>query len=98
MGEEIHGSLYFQLTLNGREGGGLFTEATGGGSENAVLEQKVAGKDRHVAIRQIPGHLKFNDIVLKRGVDPALDLWKWRQEVVDGKYKTARCNGTLLML
>lgn len=98
MAEEINGSLYFQLKLDGREGGGLFTEATGGGSENAVIEQKVAMPDGHVGIRKIPGNLKFNDVVLKRGVDPKLDLWKWRQLVVDGKFKEARCNGTLMML
>lgn len=98
MADEINGSIYFQLKLAGREGSGLFTEATGGGSENAVVEQKVSGPDGHVVIRKIPGNLKFNDLTLKRGVDPGMDLWKWRQLVVDGKYKEARCNGTLMML
>jgi phage tail-like protein len=98
-GQEIHGSLYFQLTLDGREGSGLFTEANGGGSENAIIEQKVAlpgGKG--VEIKKIPGNLKFNDITLKRGIDADTGLWKWRQLVVDGKFKEARCDGTIQML
>ena len=97
-GEEINGSLYFQLKLSGKEGTGLFTEANGGGSENAVIEQKVALPNGSVAIKKIPGNLKFNDITLKRGVDPDKMLWDWRQMVVDGKYKEARCDGTLMML
>jgi len=99
MGEEIHGSLYFQLTLAGREGSGLFTEATGGGSENAVIEQKVSlpgGKG--VAIKKIPGNLKFNDITLKRGIDADNALWQWRQLVVDGKVGEARCDGQIQVL
>lgn len=98
MAEEIFGNLYFQLKLDGREGSGLFTEATGGGSENAVIEQKIAMANGSVAIKKIPGNLKFNDLTLKRGVDPDKMLWDWRQQVVDGKFKDARCNGTIQML
>jgi phage tail-like protein len=98
MAEEINGSLYFQLKLDGREGGGLFTEATGGGSENSVIEQKVSAPNGSVTIRKIPGNLKFNDLTLKRGVDPDMKLWEWRQMVVDGKFKDARCSGTIQML
>ena len=98
MADEINGTLYFQLKLAGREGSGLFTEATGGGSENAVIEQKVSMPNGSVAIKKIPGNLKFNDITLKRGVDPDRMLWDWRQQVVDGKFKDARSNGTIQML
>jgi phage tail-like protein len=96
--EEIFGSLYFQLKLNGHEGAGLFTEANGGGSENAIIEQKISLPTGGVAIKKIPGNLKYNDITLKRGVDPDNMLWKWRQQVVDGKFKEARCDGTIMML
>ena len=98
MAEEVYGNLYFQLKLQGREGTGLFTEATGGGSENAVIEQKIAMPNGSVAIKKIPGNLKFNDLTLKRGVDPDKMLWDWREQVVQGKFKEARCNGTIQML
>ena len=64
-----------------------------------MIEQKVAlpgGKG--VEIKKIPGNLKFNDITLKRGIDKDVGLWKWRQLVVDGKFKDARCDGTIQML
>jgi phage tail-like protein len=98
MAEEIHGTLYFQLKLDGREGAGLFTEATGGGSENAVIEQKVSMPNGSVAIKKIPGNLKFNDITLKRGIDPDKLLWDWRQQVVKGDFRKARCDGKIMML
>ncbi len=98
MAEEIFGNLYFQLKLDGKEGAGLFTEATGGGSENAIIEQKVQLTNGSVGIKKIPGNLKFNDITLKRGVDPDKMLWDWRQMVVEGKFKDARCSGTIMML
>src|ERR1044072_1662202 len=98
MAEEIFGNLYFQLKLDGREGVGLFTEATGGGSEKAIIEQKVHMPTGSVAIKKIPGNLKFNDLTLKRGVDPDKMLWDWRQQDVDGKFKEARCNGSIQML
>ncbi|MDX6681061.1 MAG: hypothetical protein QOG94_1100 [Solirubrobacteraceae bacterium] len=98
MADEINGTLYFQLKLAGREGSGLFTEATGGGSENAVIEQKVSMPNGSVAIKKIPGNLKFNDITLKRGVDPDKVLWDWRQQVVDGDFRNARCDGTIMMV
>ena len=97
-GEDIHGVMYFELKLKGREASGLFTEATGGGSENGIIEQKVTAPNGGVMIKKIPGNLKFNDITLKRGVDEDNGLWKWRQEVVDGKIATARCDGTIQIM
>jgi phage tail-like protein len=97
--KEVHGSLYFRLTLDDRQGSGLFTEATGGGSENAIIEQKCAAPDgKGVQILKIPGNLKYNDITLKRGIDKDMKLWEWRQLVVSGQIKKARCNGTIEML
>jgi phage tail-like protein len=69
------------------------------GTEIAVIEQKVSTPGgKGVEIKKIPGNLKFNDITLKRGIDSDSALWKWRQLVVDGKFKEARCDGTIQML
>jgi len=87
-----------QIKLDGREGAAFFAEGSGGGSENAVIEEQIVNAARHVAIRKIPGHLKFNDITLKRGVDPDKMLWDWRQQVVDGHFEEARANGTIQVL
>jgi phage tail-like protein len=48
-------------------------------------------------ILRIPGRLKWGDIVLKRGITSSMDLWNWRKDVEDGKVKSARKNGSIVM-
>jgi len=95
MAEEIGNTLHFRLKLDGCEGSSLFTEANGGGSLNVVIDLREGAELRE---RKSPGPLEFNDITLKRGVDPDRMLWDWRQQVVDGKITDARRSGTLEIL
>ncbi len=86
----------FALDLSGTIAG-YFTEVSGIGSENEVIEQKVVtGKGVEVILR-IPGRLKWGDIVLKRGITSSMDLWNWRRQVEEGKVKDARKNGSIVM-
>jgi phage tail-like protein len=48
-------------------------------------------------IKRIPGNLKYEDITLKRGVTPNLEIWDWRKLVEDGKVAEARKNGSITM-
>ena len=77
---------------------GYFTECSGLGSENEVVEHKVVDSSGHEAVRKIPGRLKWGDITLKRGITASLDLWTWRDEIVQGNVKAARQNCTITML
>ncbi len=74
---------------------GVFREATGFGSENEVIDYKGADEKGQSTTYKIPGRLKWDNIVLKRGVTDDLALWKWRKQVEDGKVKDARKNGTI---
>ena len=76
---------------------GYFTEVSGLGSENEVVEHKVSGDKGKEIVRKIPGRLKWGDITLKRGVTASMDMWTWRKEVEDGKVATARKNGSIMM-
>jgi phage tail-like protein len=77
---------------------GFFTEINGIGSENEVVESKVVDATGHEVVRKVPGRLKWTDISLKRGVTSSLQLWKWRQQIIDGKVKDARKPVTIHML
>jgi phage tail-like protein len=46
-------------------------------------------------IEKFPGQLEWANITLKRGVDSNSELWKWRQEVIDGKITSARKDGSV---
>ena len=87
----------FKLDLSGKIAG-YFTECSGLGSEHEVIEHKVVDEKGHEIIRKIPGRLKWGDVTLKRGITSDLQIWKWRDEVVQGKVKDARKNCTIIMI
>ncbi|HLZ26182.1 MAG TPA: phage tail protein [Chloroflexota bacterium] len=73
-----------------------FREATGFGSENAIIEQKEQGPKGEPVIRKIPGTLKWQNLVLKRGLTSNTELWKWRQQVISGQIEKARLDGSIV--
>jgi phage tail-like protein len=87
----------FRLDLSGKIAG-YFTECTGLGSENDVIEHKVVNDNGQEIIRKLPGRLKWGDITLKRGITSDLKIWDWRDLVVKGKITDARVNCSIIML
>lgn len=88
--------FHFQLDLGGTISG-YFTEVSGLGSENEIIEHKVI-KDGLQIVQKIPGRLKWGDITLKRGITAAMDIWDWRKLVEEGTVDAARTNGSIIML
>ena len=41
--------------------------------------------------------MTWQPITLKRGITDAMDMWKWRQVVEEGKIDQARKNGSIVM-
>jgi len=72
---------------------GFFTECSGIGSENEVVEFRDGTSD---IVTKIPGPVKWGNIVLKRGITSDLQIWNWREEVVRGE--TPRSALTITML
>jgi phage tail-like protein len=76
---------------------GAFRECSGLGSENEVVEYKASGPKGEYVIKKVPGRMKWNNVTLKRGITDAMDMWKWRKLVEEGKIKDARKNGSIVM-
>jgi phage tail-like protein len=76
---------------------GYFTECSGIGSENELIEHKVVDEKGRESIQKIPGRLKWQDITLKRGITSNMDIWNWRDQIVEGKVDDARKNGSIVM-
>jgi phage tail-like protein len=88
-------SFHFYVTIGPLEG--AFRECSGLGSESQIVEYKAAGsKGQEVVIKQ-PGALKWENIVLKRGITKDLKLWEWRKQVEDGDVVGARRDGSVFM-
>lgn len=76
---------------------GYFTECSGIGSENELIEHKVVDEKGRESIQKIPGRLKWQDVTLKRGITSNMDIWDWRDQIVQGKVDDARKNGSIVM-
>ncbi len=76
---------------------GYFSEVTGVGSETEIVEHKVVSDGGQELVQKIPGRLKWTDITLKRGITDNLQMWEWRELVVQGKMKDARKNASIIM-
>jgi phage tail-like protein len=87
--------FHFAIDLQGVIDG-FFTECSGLGSEQEVIEHKVV-KDGIEIVMKIPGRLKWENITLKRGITSDMDIWDWRKKVEDGDIDGARRNGSVVM-
>ena len=76
---------------------GYFTECSGIGSEHEVIEHNIIDAKGHEHIQKIPGRLKWENITFKRGITDSMDIWDWRELVVQGKVDEARHNGSVVM-
>ncbi|HEY9076337.1 MAG TPA: phage tail protein [Anaerolineaceae bacterium] len=75
---------------------GYFTNVSGIGSENEVIDHKIVAPTGETIIQKIPGRLTWTEVTLKRGVTANIDVWKWRHMVVTGKVKSARTNCSIV--
>src|SRR6266566_3746726 len=89
---------HFRLDLGGHEGVGMFRECTGLDSETTVIEQLSVDDNGRPTIRRVPGATVWSHIVLKRGVDESLDVWKWRQTVIQEGPDNARVDGNIALI
>lgn len=76
---------------------GYFQECSGIGSENEVVDHKVTMGKGYEYVQKIPGRVKYSDVTLKRGIADDMEIWDWRQMVVDGKMDKARKNCSITM-
>lgn len=88
--------FHFAVDVQGQVAG-YFTECSGLGSENEVIEHKVVNEAGVEVVMKIPGRLKWENIVLKRGITSNMDIWEWRKKVEDGDVAGARADGSIVM-
>ena len=88
--------FHFAVEVQGAVSG-YFTECSGLGSENEIVEHKVVNEQGVEVVMKIPGRLKWENITLKRGITSNLDIWDWRRKVEQGKVKDARQDGSIVM-
>jgi phage tail-like protein len=88
--------FHFGVDIQGQVTG-YFTECSGLGSEQEVIEHKVVNEAGVEVVMKIPGRLKWENITLKRGITSAMDIWTWRKMVEHGDVAGARADGSIVM-
>jgi phage tail-like protein len=89
-----YGQFNFLIEIDGVVKGG-FSEASGLTTDTNIIEYR-EGAEQQGTTRKLPGLMKYNNIVLKRGWTNNKSLWTWRKKVIDGK--TQRNSGSIVLL
>jgi phage tail-like protein len=89
-----YGQFNFTIEIDGVTRAG-FSEVSGLTTDTNVIEYR-EGNEKLGTVRKLPGLMKYNNIVLKRGWTQDKGLWEWRKKVIDGT--TQRNNGTITLL
>ena len=70
------------------------SEVTGLQIETEIEQYEEGGVNEYV--HQLPKRTKYQHITLKRGITDQDDLWRWYQEVINGKFK--RESGSIILM
>src|SRR3954447_4527204 len=70
-----------------------FAECSGLGSHTEVIENREGGDN--LSGHKLPGRTTFSDISLRWGLTESVELWLWRQQIVDGT--VVRKNGSIVV-
>jgi phage tail-like protein len=89
-----YGQFNFLIEIDGVVKGG-FSEVSGLTTDTNIIEYR-EGNEVHGTTRKLPGLMKYNNIMLKRGWTNNKSLWDWRKKVIDGK--TSRTSGAIVLL
>src|SRR5260370_18919647 len=89
-----YGQFNFLVKIDGIVVAG-FSEVSGLTTDTNIIEYR-EGSENVETVRKLPGLMKYNNIVLKRGWTADTKLWTWRKSVIDGK--TQRKTGSIVLL
>ena len=76
------GQFNFLIEIDGVVKGG-FSEVSGLTTDTNIVEYR-EGQEQQETPRKLPGLMKYNNVVLKRGWTKDRSLWEWRKKVIEG--------------
>src|SRR5215468_9869011 len=89
-----YGQFNFKVEIDG-VGTAAFSEVSGLTTDTNIIEYR-EGSEGVGTVRKLPGLMKYNNLVFKRGWTADRKLWEWRKKVIDGK--TQRTTGAIILL
>jgi phage tail-like protein len=86
----------FKLEIDGISRNG-FRECSGLDASTDSVDYR-EGNEKGNIVRKLSGLNKHSNITLKWGITDDDALWKWRKQVIEGKLKDARKNGSIVLM
>lgn len=83
----------FQVDIDGITVAG-FSECSGLTTETDHVEYRTGADD--ITVRKLPGLRKYTNLLFKRGITTATELWQWRLSVINGQVD--RRSGSITLL
>ena len=74
-----------------------FTELSGLGGSLDVTDQRMSAAGGKSVLHRYSGLRKWENLQLKRGFDGSAYLEQWRKQVLDGKFKEARRDASVVI-
>jgi phage tail-like protein len=75
-----------------------FKEVDGLSIAIGVIEHRANTAGGQPILKKLPGSMKYEDIVLKRGKVNDPTFWTWIKSVQDGNIESARRNGSIVLI
>jgi phage tail-like protein len=94
--EDAPVGFHYALDLQGKVVG-YFIGCSGMGSEHDIVEHKVVNEKGKEVMIKLPGRLKWENIVMKKGITTDFKIWEWRKQVENGQVAKARCEGSIIL-
>ena len=85
----------FGLEIDG-DTKGVFKKCSGISTKHEIITEQKVKNGKTIVMKQ-PGQLTVGDITLERGYTENMDLFDWRQQIVDGKVAQQRKNCTIVL-
>lgn len=76
---------------------GMFSEFSGIGSENEIVQRNITSNKGAYAVQNIPGKFATEKMVIKRNATNDMGFYNWRKLVEDGNITAARKNVTVTL-
>ena len=76
----------------------FFRRFSGIGSESEVIEQKTTAPTGQTTVQNLPGRLKWKELVVKRSLTSDKSFSTWRAQVETGNLKGAIFNFSIILL
>ena len=84
----------FELSIPGVDTA-TFRKVTGLSSKHEVVTEVKSSSGGKVTVLKQPGRFVLGEITFERGFTDSMELWEWRQDIIDGKIQSSRKDCTI---